>query len=615
MKSSLTIAISSGKGGTGKTFVSTNLAVVFSQLGREIRYLDCDVEEPNAHLFLKPEIEKKEDITVLSPSGVDAQRCTACGKCAEVCRFHAVTKIKDSILFFPNLCHICGACSLVCPHEAITYSSRKIGEVIHGKTENMELSYGLLETGEGGMTPRLIREVKKHYGNDITILDSPPGTSCPVVETVKDADLCVMITDPTPFGIHDLKLAVAMCRDLGKEPVVIVNRATEGDVSVKEVCAEENLKIIGEIPDERKIAECYSEGEIAVLKFPELRELFCSIAVKIQALARQKTASVVRGNAGRPDSFRAQEVVFYDELKSGSSGLVPQIVVISGKGGTGKTSLAAAFCALEKNISIADCDVDASDLHLLLQPEVHLEGAFSGGMRAEIDAARCSRCGKCYEACRFDAVKKIETEKSFFYRIDPVGCEGCGVCTLVCREKAVRFNAAVNGLWFDAHTRFGPMSHARLFPGEENSGKLVSLLKNRAQVYAEQNNSRQICIDGSPGIGCPVIASLNNTQYAVIVTEPTVSGIHDLKRILDVIVFFKIKAGVIVNKSDINPGKTQEIEIYVNENKFDFLGEIPYDKAVTEAQKKGVTIVEYTDTKVSASIKEIWKKVNNTINK
>ena len=221
----MNIVISSGKGGTGKTFISTNMARVFEKTGEKICYLDCDVEEPNGHLFLKPDIEKIQGINLLSPVDIDRDRCISCGKCVNVCKYNALALIKNKVLFFKNLCHVCGGCTTVCPNNAIIVNDRKIGELHSGKSNAVDFHFALLETGEGSMSPRLIKIVKEKSGEGINILDSAPGTSCSVVETIKDSDLCILITDPTPFGLNDLKLAVDMCRELDKEPVIIVNRA------------------------------------------------------------------------------------------------------------------------------------------------------------------------------------------------------------------------------------------------------------------------------------------------------------------------------------------------------------------------------------------------------
>ncbi len=606
----INIAISSGKGGTGKTFISTNIARALEKSGEEVHYLDCDVEEPNGHLFLKPRIDREEEITIISPVEADKNKCTGCGKCAEVCNYNAIAVINEKVLFFKNLCHVCGACTIVCPENAIIEKERKIGCLKHGKAGKIDFHYGLLETAEGGMSPRLIRKVKKCAGAGINILDSSPGTACPVVETVKDADICVLVTDPTPFGINDLKLAVNMCRLLDKEPVVLVNRAEYMNEDLKLYCGDEELEIICEVPDDRKIAECYSDGGLVFDKMPQYRDLFIGAAKKIVRLAKEKRP--VKNRPVKTEVKSNDRKVEKGALKAVStSQKTKELVIISGKGGTGKTSMVSCFCALEKDIVISDCDVDAADLHLILNPEIKERGYFSGGSTAEIDEDKCTGCGECFDKCRFDAIRESRKNNKKVFIIDDVSCEGCGVCCLVCKHDAVKCGEAINGEWYISDTRFGPMSHAKLGVAEENSGRLVTLVRNKKEEMAAKLNIRKAIIDGSPGTGCPVIASLTGADYALVVTEPTVSGIHDLKRILDVVNFFKLRSGIVVNKYDLNKGKTDEIKNLSVEYNAEFLGMIPYDKAITEAQVKGLALVEYTKNDTTKKIEEIWKKIRS----
>ena len=605
----LQIAVSSGKGGTGKTFISTNIARVLEKSGQKVRYLDCDVEEPNGHLFLKPEIESRQDEFLLSPVGVDADQCIQCGKCADACHYNAITIVKDKVLFFQNLCHVCGACTLVCPTGAVIENQRKIGQLLSGKSGEIDFHYALLETAEGGMSPRLIKKVKQRIGEGINILDSSPGTACPVVETVKHTDLCVLVTDPTPFGVHDLKLAVDMCRKLDQEPVIVVNRAEYMNDDLKTYCRDASLEVIGEIPDDRQIAESYSVGDLIVDRSDPYRALFEEMAGRIIERAKKKKPVRIRKDHLDKSEMPVQNARAETLDESRTPGENKELVVISGKGGTGKTSLVAAFCALDRKMAIADCDVDAADLHLVLKPEIRERGVFSGGDTAAIDPDRCTGCGACYEQCRFDAIQRLEKNGKTGYAIDDMSCEGCGVCCLVCPEKAALCKPAQNGEWFISDTRFGPMSHARLGVAEENSGRLVTLVRKNKDLLAERHGIHQAIIDGSPGTGCPVIASITGAEYALVVTEPTVSGIHDLKRILDVIRFFGIPSGILVNKSDLNPEKAEEIKLVAEKNGSDFLGMIPYDKKVTEAQVKELSVVEYTDGEISRIIQSVWKNI------
>ncbi|RKY41742.1 MAG: cobyrinic acid ac-diamide synthase [Candidatus Makaraimicrobium thalassicum] len=606
------IAVSSGKGGTGKTFIATNISSVLAKREKKVRYLDCDVEEPNGHLFLKPGIHKEEDVMLLAPCGVDEKKCIKCGKCVEACHYNAIAMVNNKVLFFNELCHVCGGCKIVCPVDAILEKERKIGVIRHGKSGTIDFHYALLETAEGGMSPRLVKKVKDCAKEGINILDSSPGTACPVVETVKEVDLCVLVTDPTPFGINDLKLAVDMARDVGQEPVIVVNRAEYCDNRLKDYCRREKLEIIGEIPDDRQIAETYSTGDIVVEKLPRYRELFEKIASRMIELAGEKRPVKKIEKVEAPAGEKTENLQKAKQYKTPEGvGKPEELVVISGKGGTGKTSLAASFAALAKDTVISDCDVDAADLHLILDPRIRERGDFSGGVKVEIDQDKCTGCGKCEEACQFSAIRKETVDGKTSFSVDPVACEGCGVCYLVCKDKAIKIEDAVNGEWFISETRFGPMSHAKLGVAEENSGRLVTLVRNKGALLAHEFGKDKDLIDGSPGTGCPVIASLTGADYALIVTEPTVSGIHDMRRVLEVTGHFGVPAGVVVNKYDLNTDMTDKVKRLSEDYNVEFLGVIPYDKKVTEAQMKGLSVMEYTRGPVTESIEQIWQKVSS----
>jgi len=615
----MNITIASGKGGTGKTLVATNLAAVLSDAGREVTYLDCDVEAPNGHLFLKPRIEKEEAIEILSPVSVDPDKCSKCGLCAKACTYNAIAVTPNEVIIFPELCHVCGACTIVCPEDAIIEKVKKIGHLLHGSRLNsreegvtMDYHYALLETGEGGMSPRLISRVKEFGGSDITINDSPPGTACSAVETAKDADLVILVTDPTPFGINDLKLAVEMCRKIEQEPVVLINRAEYRDDSLKAYCRTAELTIIGEIPDDRKIAEVYSSGGLVVEKLSEYRPLFEEIIARIESeVEKERKVKQLPGS----DKTEEQTPSLPELSESSDSPRPRELVVISGKGGTGKTSLTASFAALADFAVISDCDVDAADLHLILKPEIRERGLFSGGVVAKIDQSTCIGCGRCFEECRFNAIEKEGEEgENVIYRIDPLACEGCGVCALVCSVEAVNTRPAINGEWFVSRTRFDQsMTHAKLGIAEENSGRLVTVIREKAVDLAAAESLLKVIIDGSPGTGCPVIASLTGAAYALIVTEPTVSGVHDLNRILDLTRHFGVASGVVINKADLNREKAEEIIKMAEEYRAEVVGEIPYDRVVTDAQMEGLSVVEYSQGEVTKSIENIWTKVNQLI--
>jgi MinD superfamily P-loop ATPase len=287
-----------------------------------------------------------------------------------------------------------------------------------------------------------------------------------------------------------------------------------------------------------------------------------------------------------------------------------ELVVISGKGGTGKTSVAACFAVLARDAVMADCDVDAADLHLLLKPDIILQEDFSGGSRAEIRTEDCTGCGTCLKLCRFDAVFH---DRSGF-RIDAIACEGCGVCCHFCPEKAIDFGPAVNGQWFVSETRVGPMVHARLGIAQENSGKLVTLIRNRARQLAREQSRALVIIDGSPGIGCPVIASLTGADLVLAVTEPTMSGRHDLHRVVDLTRHFSVPLTICINKWDLNPEMTQHIENEAREQGLPIAGRIRYDQAVTEAQIRQQALVEFTSAGAAEDTQQVWQTVAELLN-
>jgi MinD superfamily P-loop ATPase len=282
-----------------------------------------------------------------------------------------------------------------------------------------------------------------------------------------------------------------------------------------------------------------------------------------------------------------------------------EVVVLSGKGGTGKTSIVASFAALARNKVMADCDVDAADLYLLLKPTVREEGEFWSGRVAFIDEERCTKCGLCLEVCRFKAIRD--------FRVDTIACEGCGFCSHICPEEAITMQENMGGSWFISDTRYGPLSHARLGIAQENSGKLVTMVRNNAKLIAERQNLEYIIIDGSPGIGCPVISSLSGVNLALLVTEPTLSGMHDLDRIISVCHHFGVPPLICINKYDLNEENTHQIESCCCSQGIEVVSKIPFDNVVTKALIQGLPVIEYSEDKVAHSIKALWQSISMVI--
>jgi MinD superfamily P-loop ATPase len=284
---------------------------------------------------------------------------------------------------------------------------------------------------------------------------------------------------------------------------------------------------------------------------------------------------------------------------------IKQLAIVSGKGGTGKTTLAAAFAFLARNKVLIDCDVDAADLHLLLRPKVLKQEKYYGGRSPRVDLEKCTQCGLCTEVCRFNSIENGV--------VDYVSCEGCGFCSHICPENAIIMEEAFSGDWFVSETPYGPFVHAKLGIGEENSGKLVTVVRKKAMEIAEKNNLGFILIDGPPGIGCPVTASLTGVDLILAVTEPTLSGIHDLERILKLAEHFKIPSMVCINKVDINLQNSEQIVSYCESNGSKIIGRIPYEPKVVEALVNMKTVMEYTCNEIQKIVQRMWKEVETSL--
>ena len=282
-----------------------------------------------------------------------------------------------------------------------------------------------------------------------------------------------------------------------------------------------------------------------------------------------------------------------------------EIIVLSGKGGTGKTTVVGSFAALAESKVLADCDVDAADLHLLLNPSEKQESEFWSGQIACIDKDKCTECGLCQETCRFYAIKD--------FRVDPVSCEGCGFCSHICPVEAITMKENMSGHWFISDTRYGPLVHARLGIAQENSGKLVAAVRQQAKNVANEKNLDYIISDGPPGIGCPVISSLSGVSLALLVTEPTLSGMHDLERVLGVCQHFGVPALVCINKYDLNEENTQQIESSCLSQGIEIVGKIPFDNDVTQSIVQGVPVVEYSNGRVTQEIEGMWNVLSTIL--
>ncbi|NLB60091.1 MAG: P-loop NTPase [Lentisphaerae bacterium] len=603
------ITVASGKGGTGKTTFAVNLAHVLAGQGAAVRLLDCDVEEPNAHLFVHPTFTEQESVTALKPV-LDATKCDGCGICARACHYNAIACVKGQALIFNELCHACGVCAYLCPQKALREEPVLIGRVkVAPHHQPFFFAHGILSVGET-LAPNVVEAVKGHLQPEaINILDAAPGTACPVVKALEGADVAVLLTEPTPFGLHDLKLAAAMTLKMGLPTGIVINRSGAHDTLIDTYAASSGIPILGRIPFQRAYAETYSSGALLIEKHPELIPVLLEIYGAIQKLP---------GSPPPPAPPLPELTVTPGKFKpfpSGTSNAYREVTVISGKGGTGKTTLVAALATLAQKSVLADNDVDAADLHLLLKPQVREAHPFMGGHKATIITNQCVGCGQCAAVCRFAAVQREEpTSGQAIYRINPLACEGCGFCFHVCPAQAVCIAPTLTGEWFVSATAQGPMVHARLGIAEENSGRLVTQVRNRAAELAQALQYAQIISDGPPGVGCPVIASVSGTDLILIVTEPTVSGVHDMQRVLDLAQHFQVPALVVINKADLNAEQAQRITQLAAQYHARVVGQIPFDETINDALIAGQTVIEYAGaSRAAAIIAGIWQEVRQAL--
>lgn len=565
------IAVASGKGGTGKTLVATNLASIIPGA----TYADCDAEEPNGHLFLAPQISDTKEVYVQVPE-IDTDLCTGCGECARKCQFNALAVVKGKVLLFNELCHGCGVCAAVCPEGAIKEKPYVLGQVRTGTfSDNKRFVDGSLAIGQLRSAEVIEKVVDEIKDSEMVILDAPPGTSCSAVAAVRKADACLLVTEPTPFGLHDLKLARDMLTRLRVPHAVLLNRADIGDEEVERYCKDQDIPVLACIPFDRGIAALYAEGKLIVEQEEKWRDVFSDLARKLADI----------NNYSLPDFVEFEEKVL--DQASGSTesaanvSVLSSFPVLSGKGGTGKTMLAACLVAAWQNKVAADADVDAANLGILFSGKVEERIPFSSGLKARVNPELCTGCGECAQSCHFNAIRMKQGKAE----VSELACEGCGLCQVVCpaEPNAVALQRPLSGQIEIMQTSYGEMVTAELFAGAEASGRLVTEVRKHAERISTRNGAGNILIDGSPGIGCPVNAAITGTHGVLLVAEPSVSSLHDLGRILKLLDFFSLKRWVVINKCDLSAKLTGEIEEFCQTRNVQVIGKIPFDRTITES--------------------------------
>ncbi|HNX77109.1 MAG TPA: ATP-binding protein [Candidatus Rifleibacterium sp.] len=603
------IAICSGKGGTGKTTVSLSLAWTLGQseeFTMPVNLLDCDVEEPNCHLFLHCDYQVPEPVFAEKPL-FDMTKCIGCGRCANKCRYNAIAMVKGTPLVFNDMCHSCGVCGVVCSHGAIKLQPGQIGEILHAeKPRYFDFAYGVLKIGES-QSPLVISKLHKSAPDaSVTILDGPPGTACSAVKTIGAAEKVILVTEPTPFGAHDLSLALNLCNELQKPAAIIINRSDENDGLIEEIASQHGVPVIGKIPFSREYARACSEGRILAAEYPTLRPTFMS---SFSRLINEATIPV-RHTFKNPGAIDSGESPSSASPKDGS---YQEITILSGKGGTGKTSVTAAFATLADSRIFADCDVDAANLRLLLNGRNLYSSSVSLGSQAIIDPRKCRKCNKCLEACRFEAID-IDPETGAC-RVNELHCEGCGLCIEICPNKAIKDQRSETGKLMISEAGNSTLIHADLNTAAENSGKLVSMVRDLAFAVADQKRKDWLICDGPPGTACPAISTVTGSDRVVLVTEPSVAALHDLERVINLVRHFGLTPEIIINKADINASVTRRIHDLASSHKYKVIGEIPFDESVKQSIKAGVPVTQHDpNCPASLALINIWNRIKETRN-
>ncbi|PIE89857.1 MAG: hypothetical protein CR997_09275 [Acidobacteria bacterium] len=597
------IVIASGKGGTGKTTVALNLAYYLNVVcGEKVQLIDCDVETPNASLFLDINYRENLDCNLLKPV-IDAEKCVACGKCVHACEYHALARVRDSILTFHELCHSCHACAYVCESGAIDMEPVKIGIIKQGRVrESFEFLQGELNVGEV-QAPQVISELKTYYQEEaIVIIDAPPGTACSVVSSMSGSEYGILVTEPTPFGLNDLKLAVELACKMGLKVGVVLNRSCDEDAFIEDYLKEVGIPLMGKIRYDLQYAKSYSSGKLLLQQHPELEQNFEQIWSRMSEL--KKVNMFHQKLPVERETYRLQDSsMVHHQLE--------ELVVISGKGGTGKTTITAALSRLVPNKVLADNDVDAANLCLMYDTSVLNSELFIGGKVCAINPENCTNCGVCLEACQFDAIFVEDGQ----HVIQEMNCEGCMLCEKICPTHSIESRSEAAGEKYVSVSDDGNLylSHAKLFVGAENSGKLVTNVRQTARDVAYTRGEPLVVSDGPPGAGCPVISAITGVTHVLVVTEATKSGMLDLEKTLKLLKHFSLTSFVIINKYDLNEEVTAQIENTCARYPSKVIGKIPCDQEVHYALVNNRDLISHGKGRAYKALLKIWGTLNEEL--
>lgn len=560
---SMKIVIASGKGGTGKTTVAVNLAALMQRKKLATTLLDCDVEAPNGHLYADFKLVGTSPVTVQQPQFISSH-CVGEGACVPHCQFNALAAVNGQILIFDDLCHACGVCTDFCEADALRMTDTVCGSVRTWQSaqESLTLVDGLLTVGSRRTESVIAEVLEQAPKSTYQLIDAPPGTGCAMMAAAEVGDLLLLVTEPTPAGLNDLKLAVSVAVELRKPVAVVINRSGANDGLIETFCDQMYLPIFGRIPFSTTAAKLGAKGQLFVDE-PELAPYYEILWINLTSR---------RGMIPSRQKLSCDSKSRLISLDKAVTDRRFEVTVLSGKGGTGKTTITRLLAEKLAVPVVCDCDVEGADLHCFMPGTSRLVEHFEGGAHAIIDDSQCIQCGVC-NRCQFGALRWDDSHRQ--PTIQSMTCEGCGRCLEACPTGAIKLEPVVTAnIWSRSH-KAQTLVHSRLNPGAGHSGKLATRVKAIGRTFSGDWQLN----DGPPGTGCPVMATLSGTNFLVAVVEPSVSSLHDLQRLVQAAARFKLRPWVVINKFTLNLEMTAAVEAYCQQANLSVIGKLPFDPA------------------------------------